>query len=48
MFVFIMNGCDDVQVLEVEHVIGWDIMNNQRVGKIARFKVPSVFIDLFW
>ena len=45
MFVFIMNECNDVQVLEVEHVAGWDVMNNQRVGKIAQVKVLSVLID---
>ena len=47
MFVFIMNECDDVWALEVEWVVGYDVMNKQRVGKIAWFKVLSVFIDFF-
>ena len=44
---FFMNECDDVRVLEVELVVGIDIMNNKRLGKIVWSKVPAMFIDSF-
>ena len=46
-FAFITNEYDDVQVLEGERMVGWDVMNNHRGEKIAWFKVLSVFIDSF-
>ena len=42
-----MNEYNNVRVLEVECVIDWDVMNNQRVGNIALFQVHSVIIGSF-
>ena len=44
MFIFIINEWDDVQLLEVERVVGWDVIDNQKAGKNYLLKVLFVFM----